>query len=382
MTADVEALIQTFGNIFQRAPTVISEAPGRVNLIGEHTDYNQGLVLPLAVDRTVAVAAAPSGNMRVRVHSLDFDGCDEFDLRTAERVPGKSWANYIRGVVFALQQKGHDLSGADLAISGDVPQGAGLSSSAAFEVAVAGGLCAISGMEIEPREIALICQTAENEFVGVDCGIMDQFAAVFGKAGRALLIDCRSLEVEAVALPTEMAIVVVDSGVPRRLEETAYNRRREESGEAAEALGVVSLRDAGEALLESRGPLLPDHLHRRARHVVLENARVQAAVQALRAGDLDTLGALMYASHASLRDDFEVSIAELDLLVDLARQAEGVLGARLTGAGFGGCTINLVRQDDVEAFRASVLSPYLERTGLPAKMHICRAVDGLRVAYV
>jgi galactokinase len=249
-------------------------------------------------------------------------------------------------------------------------------------LAIAGALAAVSDLEIEGRDLARLCQKAENEFAGVECGIMDQFAAALGEAGCALLIDCRSLHVEPVALPDDLEIVVVDSKVPRNLAETPYNKRRAECLEAARALGVESLRDVDEQLLETRRSMLPDRLYRRARHVITENERVLAAVSALRREDFRKFGEIMYRSHESLRDDFEVSCLELDLLVELARDADGVLGARLTGAGFGGCTVNLVRAEALEPFRNAVLVPYRERTSLAAEMHVCRAVDGLRVSRV
>lgn len=373
MSADAAALHAAFQQQFGRAPDLISEAPGRVNLIGEHTDYNGGFVLPAAVDRTVAVALARRDDGVIRAFSLDYEQCDEFPAERVRRFMGTrgGWRDYVRGVVWALLDEQIPVGGADIAITGDVPQGAGLSSSAAIEVAVAGALT--SGIPL--RELALLCQKAENLFVGVQCGIMDQFASALGEDGSALFIDCRSLECEAVPLPVGVAIAVVDSKVPRKLGDTAYNRRREECAEAAQALGVASLRDADEAML----PALPGDLLKRARHVIAENARVLAAVQALRAGDLEAMGRLMAESHASLRNDFAVSTPELDLLVDLATRADGVIGARMTGAGFGGCTVNLVRENAVDQFEGAIVNEYEQQTGLRAEVHICRAVDGLRV---
>jgi galactokinase len=279
----------------------------------------------------------------------------------------------MRGVVWALLDAHIPVPGADIAITGDVPQGAGLSSSAAIEVAVAGALTA--GYGIEPRDMALLCQKAENLFAGVGCGIMDQFTSALGQRDHALFIDCRSLESEPVPLPEGIAIVIIDSKAPRKLADTAFNRRREECTEAARALGVESLRDADEAMLTG----LSGVLLKRARHVITENTRVQSAVGALRTGDLTTLGRLLHESHASLRDDFEVSTPELDILVEAAGRIDSVVGARLTGAGFGGCTVNLVRQEAVEQVREAIVVEYNKRTGLTADVHVCRAVDGLRV---
>ncbi len=381
MSLDQDALAGTFENLFPNPPSVVSEAPGRVNLIGEHTDHNGGFVLPVAIDRSAMVLARQAEHNLVHVDHIEVQECDSISLDDVKRTPVAAWHNYIRGVAWALQAAGYRLSPADLLVAGNVPQGVGLSSSAALELAVAGALCAVAGISAEPRELALLCQKAENEFVGVQCGIMDQFASALGRAGHALLIDCRSLEVEHVPLALEehgVSIVVVDSKLPRRLVDTPYNRRREECFEAAQALGLESLRDADETALET----LREPLRRRARHVVSENGRVLEAVGALREGNIGRFGGLMYSSHESLRDDFEVSCRELDLLVELASRTEGVLGARLTGAGFGGCTVNLVIGKTIGRFREQVVERYRTETGLPAGMHVCRAVDGLKVTHV
>jgi galactokinase len=376
MTVDRDALSHAFERQFGREPKVISEAPGRVNLIGEHTDYNGGFVLPVAIDRTVGVAAAPSDGRRVRVYSSDFDARDEWPVDAPRRTGRREWRDYLRGIAWALLDGGCELRGADLTVAGDVPRGAGLSSSAALEVAVAGALCAVAGIEIDAEKLAVLCQKAENQFVGVQCGIMDQLAVARANAGHALLIDCRSLEIEHVRLPDDLAIVVVDSKVVRSLGETAYNDRRNECAAAARALGLASLRDASDGDVDR----LPEPLRRRTRHVFSENGRVLKAVDALRAGDVLRFGELMYESHASLRDDHEVSTPELDLLVELVSRTEGVVGARLTGAGFGGCTVNLAARDAVARFEASVVGSYREKTGLAAEMIVCQAVDGLRVS--
>ena len=384
MSVDIGGTLTEFETSFGRKAEAVSVAPGRVNLIGEHTDYNQGFVLPVAIDRTVAVAAARRDDSAFAVRSLDYGEDDGFAGDPA-RGPEGSWKNYVRGVVCALESQGHRLAGADLVISGDIPRGAGLSSSAAIEVAVVGALGAVSGIHLPLREVAHLSRWAENEFVGVPCGIMDQFASALSRADHALLLDCRSLDVEHVALPfveQRAMIVVVDSQVPRRLADTAYSQRQQECGVAAGLLGVESLRESDERLLEDREVHLPGPLFRRARHVITENTRVLAAVDALRAGELNRFGQLMCESHASLRDDFEVSCRELDLLVELASQESGVLGARLTGAGFGGCTVNLIRGKSIEGFRDRVVSRYRNETGLPAEMHVCRPVGGLRVTHV
>lgn len=373
MTADITALRRAFGEQFGRSPELISEAPGRVNLIGEHTDYNGGFVLPAAIDRTVAVALARRDDGILRAFSADYSQCDEFPAERVRRFMGTrgGWRDYVRGVVWALLDSHVPVGGADIAIAGDVPQGAGLSSSAAIEVAVAGALTAGAG--IPPRDLALHCQKAENLFVGVQCGIMDQLASALGREGHALFIDCRSLETEPVSLPEDVAIVIIDSKVPRKLSDTAYNQRRAECAEAARLLGVESLREADESMIDK----LAGDLQKRARHVVTENNRVLATVDSLRSRDLDSLGMLMRDSHESLRDDFEVSTPELDLLVELA---EGqAIGSRLTGAGFGGCTVNLVLEDQVTSFIQRIAQQFALKTGRDCAVHVCRAVDGLRV---
>ncbi len=375
MPADTTNLTRAFAAQHGHEPQIIAEAPGRVNLIGEHTEYNGGFVLPVAIDRTVAVAIAPREDTRVRAHSIDLDQRDDFSLDAARRHPMGGWRNYVRGVLWALLDSQLPLSGVDLSISGDVPQGAGLSSSAALELALAGAICAASGIELPPRDLALICQRAEHMYAGVQCGIMDQFAAALGREGCALFIDCQSLETETVPLPNDIAIVVIDSKVPRELVATPYNQRRDECAEAARVLGLSSLRSADESQIES----LPDDLRHRARHVITENARVLAAKAALSDGDCAALSRLFAESHASLRDDFEASTPEIDLLVELANAATGAIGARLTGGGFGGCTVNLVEASQAQGFGETIVSQYRQRTGLDGEAYVCRAVDGMQV---
>jgi galactokinase len=383
-------LAKAFARRFGRAPEGFSEAPGRVNLIGEHLDYNEGLVLPVAIDQSVLAAFARREDAEVRAYSIDFDEESRFALDAPiGRDDERPWANYVRGVCSALLEEGAPGVGLDLAITGDVPFGAGLSSSAALELATLGALRAAWGLDIDDKALALLGQRAENEFVGVQCGVMDQLTSALGVAGHALLIDCRTLQVEPVALPFEehgVALVVADSAVPRRLEASAFNRRREECAEALRLLREAmpdrrpaALRDVSRADLDAHGGALPPALLRRARHVASELARVRSAVEALRGGQIEAFGALMNASHASLRDDFEVSCPELDLLAGLAEGLDGVLGSRLTGAGFGGCTVNLVRADAIGSFREQVIERYRRETGLPARAFVCRASDGLRV---
>jgi galactokinase len=383
------ALARVFVDRFGRERQGLAVAPGRVNLIGEHTDYNEGFVLPVAIDRTVSAAFAARSDRQVRVQSLEFDEEDSFSLDDIERLEGDVWSNYVRGVATVLQEAGCRLTGLDVAIQGDVPIGAGLASSAALEVAVLGAFQRAAALTIDPRDQALLAQRAENQFVGVACGIMDQMAAAMGRRDHALLIDCRSLETEAVRLNLAahaLKIVVAHTGVRRALSDSAYNQRRQECARAAQMLAQVigarpvrALRDITSSDLAAHEGSLPEALARRARHVVGENERVLKSVEALRRGDLLTLGQFLYASHQSLARDYEVSSPELDLMVQLASRLEGVVGARMTGAGFGGCTVNLVRETAIDAFRGQVIESYRRRTGLSAEMYVCEAVDGLRI---
>jgi galactokinase len=325
-------------------------APGRVNLIGDHTDYNEGFVLPVAIDLECVVHATPRTDGEVRVVSDQED-------------PGTQ--RYVAGVVDALARRGRPQVGIDATVASTVPSGSGLSSSAALEVSVALALCAVSSFELSPLELALACQDAEQRATGVPCGIMDQLASVAGRAGHALLIDCRSLEVEPIPIPVSLAIVVVHSGLPRALVATDYAERRAACERIAARLGLVALRDADADRVRDE-PF--------ARHVVSENDRVLRAAEALRRGDVDELGALLTAGHASLRDDFEVSTPELDLLAGELERA-GALGARLTGAGFGGCVVARARRADAGAVAARATAAYRAATGLEPMTYLCRAVD-------
>ncbi len=380
-------LLSAFRAAFGRPVQGIAEAPGRVNLIGEHLDYNQGWVLPVGIDRTVLVAFGRRDDATVRIEALDFGERVEFAPGGSEHDDRHPWSNYARGVLRVLRDAGLDVRGLDLAVQGNVPVGAGLSSSAALEVALLGACREAWGLDIENRELAVFGQRAENEFVGVQCGIMDQFAAALSVPGHALLIDCRSLATEAIPLPLEeqgVALVVADTASPRRLVSSEYNRRREECGLAWSYFARIfrgrtkALRDVTVEEAATMGIGLPEDWFRRARHVTTEQARVERAVELLRAGDLEAVGALLPESHASLRDDFEVSSPELDLMVELALATPGVLGARMTGAGFGGCTVNLVRREALDAFEEQVIAPYRERTGLPARAYVTAAHGGLR----
>ncbi len=336
---------------FGDEPEILASAPGRINLIGEHTDYNGGFVLPCAVGRRVAVAVGRGGD---ELYSTDFD-----EARPMAAEKDSSWADYPRGVVWAIREAGGEIGDFRAVFAGDVPLGSGLSSSAAIEAATALALDALFGLNIDRKELAVLCQRAENEFVGVQSGIMDQYASLLCEEGAALLVDCRSLEAESVPLDLKkagLALLVCDTRVERGLADTGYNDRRASCERAARALGVQQLRDAREEDLER----LSGEELRRARHIVSENVRVLAAVEALRAEGFQELGRLMYASHASMRDDFEISTPELDAFVELAERS-GVHGARLTGAGFGGCAIALVQDGETDALTRKVLREFAER---------------------
>jgi galactokinase len=390
---NLDALRSEFSERYAAAP-LLFRAPGRVNLIGEHTDYNAGFVLPAAIPFYTTVAAAARPDRQLRVRSTNYDETVTLALPAAGVSPiprggGVHWADYVLGVAQALQAEGAAVLGADLLIHGEVPLGSGLSSSASLEVAVALALAATAGNPALDRlALATLCQRAENDYVGMRCGIMDQFASVFGRAGHAVLIDCRSFEHQLVPLRRAAdtagggaQIVICNTMVRHRLAGGEYNRRREECERGVRALaryraGILALRDVSEAELRRHESELDPLVYRRCRHVVSENQRVQAAAAALGSGDLAEFGRLMSASHRSLRDDFAVSCEELDLMVRLAEGIEGVYGARLTGGGFGGCTVNLVRADAVAQFTAMIRERYGQATGRRPEIYVCEAAEG------
>ncbi len=369
------------------APTLWVRAPGRVNLIGEHTDYNAGFVLPCAIDRQTLVAARPRSDGQIRVVAGDFDGATDA-FGTQAPVPHHAsapWANYVRGVVAVLQAelaaRGVAVQGADLAIAGDVPQGAGLSSSASLEVAVLHTLNTLQGLGLARPAMALLAQRAENSFVGCQCGIMDQMISACGEAGHALLIDCRSLATRAVPLPAGLAVVIVHSRVQRGLVDSAYNERRRQCEAAAAHYGVPALRDLNLAQLREGAEGLDALTYRRARHIVTENQRTLDAATALAAGDLRRLGVLMAASHDSMRDDFEITHPAVDRLVAIAQAAIGPEGgARMTGGGFGGCIVALLPSERVPALQARIAAEYRAPGGEPATVWVCQAAGGVGLA--
>ncbi len=379
-----DELANQFTQRFGTAPRLFS-APGRVNLIGEHTDYNEGFVLPLALDRRTYVAAAKRTDRRLRVFAGDLGEAVEFELGPELRPVARGrWSNYVRGVAACLEQAGHTLCGADLLIASEVPLGAGLSSSAALEAAVAYALLRLSEQTCNLLELALILQRAEHEFAGTQCGVMDQYIACLGQAGHALLIDCRTLGHEAVPLDLrDTRIVICNSMVKHELAAGEYNTRRAECSEGVRRLaqhlpGIQALRDVTVEEFDQVAAVLPDTIRRRCNHVINENARVTLAVEALKRGDLSLFGKLLYASHASLRHDYAVSCRELDVLVEIAQRTPGVYGARLTGGGFGGCTLNLVAADKVADFIETVLQDYAAAANLTPECHVCLASDGVK----
>ena len=372
----------SFTATYGSEPAAIVRAPGRVNLIGEHTDYNDGFVMPMAIDRAIWIAVRPRSDSVVCVHSLDFDAIEEFTLESVidlPEAPATSWIDYVKGTAWALQSDGLNLKGWDGVMAGDVPVGAGLSSSAAVEMAVARACAAIGDLAWDAPEMALRGQRAENRWVGVNCGIMDQMISAAGTAGHALLIDCRSLAGKLVPLPESTRVVVLDTGTRRGLVDSAYNERRTQCEAAAAHFQVDALRDIELEAFEARSHELDEVTRRRARHVISENERTTAAANAMRCGDKKLLGALMDASHLSLRDDFDVSSEALDIIVECARPTAGCLGARMTGAGFGGCAVALVEAEVTPAFCQQVETDYRERTGNDPQLYVCEATDGAAV---
>jgi galactokinase len=383
---DVVTRVRTrFAGVFgaSHAPTV-AFAPGRVNLIGEHTDYNDGFVLPMAIDRGVAVAFTRRPDSLIRAHSVHFGATREVSIDTASPPGGSDWTSYVGGVAWAMRAAGLETPGLDLVFDGDLPMGAGLSSSAALETAVARALCRAAGTEWDALAIARICRRAENEFVGVGCGIMDQIAAAAGREGCALLLDCRTLETTWVPVPEDAAVVVMDTGVRRSLAESAYNDRRAACEAVASALramdpSVHSLRDADPALLESARERLDPMAFRRALHVVEESGRPVAMAQALRTRDLVRAGRLMNESHASLRDLYQVSCTELDLVTRIARAHPACYGARMTGAGFGGCAVALVEASRADRVVEDVETAYRKESSRLGACFKVRPEAGARI---
>ena len=378
MDPGIELKIQ-FNELFGRAPKLY-RAPGRVNLIGEHTDYNDGFVMPAAIDLYCGVAMAPRDDRRIVVRSANLNETVDFALDDNARATGH-WSDYVRAVAWVLESAGLHLRGADLVVLSNVPIGAGLSSSAAIEVATAFALLDGSGVQIDRTELALLCQKAENEFVGARCGIMDQFIACYGQAGQALMLDCRSLDYRLLPIKGDVRLLIANTMVDHHLASGEYNLRRNQCEESVRRLadvipGLTSLRDLTLAQLEQYRDRLTDVLYRRSRHVVTENQRVSAAAAALARYDLEAFGRLMADSHRSLREDYEVSSPELDLMVEIAAGQQGVYGSRMTGGGFGGCTINLVREEATSRLTHSIAEAYAQKTGRRPEIYVCTPASG------
>ena len=363
------------------AHPVLVQAPGRVNLIGEHTDYNEGFVLPAAIAFQTQIAAAQRGDRRLLVSSENYGEGVEFNLDNMPASPRGHWSDYVAGVVRLMDRELGQLCGANLLIHGNVPPGAGLSSSASLEVAVCRAFLEISERALDGTSIARLCQRAENEFVGARCGIMDQFISVHGKRNHALRLDCKTLEFRQLPIPADVRLVICNTMVRHSVAAGEYNLRRAECETGARFFaervpGARTLRDLTLEDFEKFGGQLPEVIRKRCRHVLTENSRALQAAEALQSGDLNRFGRLMGNSHASLRDDFEVSCEELDLMVRLAQQNQGVYGTRMTGGGFGGCTINLVQQDHLESFQRNVSAGYVNATGRAPEIYISAAADG------
>lgn len=381
-----QMMVEEFSRHFGQAPTMITVGPGRVNLIGEHTDYNDGFVLPVAIKRDIRVALRPRTDRRVKVYSLEYDDWYEFSLDDLRYNQEALWTNYVQGVAWAIQEKGIQLAGFDGVISGNVPRASGLSSSAALEVATATAFLAASDQNdaLNGVEIALAAQRAENQFVGVNCGIMDQYISVLGQEGHALLIDCRSLAYQLIPVPKEAALVIGNTKASRSLAGSAYNERRSQCEEGVAILqrelpDVRALRDITSDQLEAHKSLLSEVVYRRCRHVVGENERVLQAVEALRNNNLTSMGELMNASHTSLAEDYEVSSPALDAMVEAMRSASGCYGARLTGAGFGGCAVALVQPGSEQAVADAIFEKYPKAANIWPEVYISQAGSGAQL---
>jgi galactokinase len=376
---------EAFRTAFGHPPDILAIAPGRVNLIGDHTDYNDGCVLPAAIDRYVAVAASPGTDGLLVVHSVAHASLLRFSMDRLHPSTADPWSNYVQGVAAHLQRNGVKLQGASLSIAGTVPPGAGLSSSAALELATCSALITLAGGTLDLLAQARLCRDAEHEFAGVQCGIMDQFASALGRRGHALLLDCRSLTSEYIPFPAGAALVVCHSGVDRALAGSAYNLRREECrlgvGLLRQAIpSLKSLRDVTPEQFAEHAHLLSPPIRQRCRHVITENARVLESAAALRQNDLPVFGKLMYQSHLSLRNDYEVSCSELDTIVNICAEADGVYGARLTGAGFGGCAVCLVDASAADELMERLLREYSAGTSRIPLILRCLTEDGVSVS--
>lgn len=380
-----ETITAYFERYFGQKPTVVAASPGRVNLIGEHTDYNNGFVLPMALNNINVVAVAPSPTGKHRWIGSLGDTMIEIDPADANKPGEPFWSNYVRGVICMLERRGIQVPPVDMLIDSNVPRGGGLSSSAAFEVATCTALAALCGADISPTDRALIGQATEHEFVNVPCGIMDQFISANGRKDHALMLDCKDLSYKLIPMTDpNVSVLVIDSAVKHSLADGGYAARRKNCEDACAILGVPSLREATLEMLEEKKAELGDLCYRRARHVIGENLRVAAFAEAVQQGDWESAGIAMRGSHASLKDDFEVSCAEVDKLVSLADDipsASAVYGARMTGGGFGGCIVALVKSDSVEQVAKEMIEAYRKELGIETTYLVTRPGEGARVLY-
>lgn len=372
-----EKVVTSFIREFNETPTYIVSAPGRVNLIGEHTDYSDGFVLPVAINRNVTIAFTPRDDNLIHVYSLDFDDEIKVNLNHLTRdIDG--WINHIAGMAWAMMDSGYNLSGWQGVIAGNIPIGAGLSSSAALEIAAGKTFCLSSDIELSPTELALTSRKAESEWVGVNVGIMDQLISSAGKTGHALFLDCRSLDYEYVPIPEQAVFVVLDTKTRRELTHSNYNARHEEVKLAASLLGVHYLRDSSPSHVQSNENVLSPTLYKRANHVTTENERVKQFVNAMRNNDLLLMGQLINQSHTSLSDDFEVSSPELNLIVELAQNQPDCVGARMMGAGFGGCALALLRNGNITHFTNALFKAYYAETGIQPHIFTVESTNGVQ----
>lgn len=382
MKALIDSTTQVFESQFGYQPDTFIQAPGRVNLIGEHTDYNDGFVLPCAINYQTVISCHKRSDNIIRVIAVDYDNQqDQFSLDSSiEKHPDYQWANYVRGVIKHLKNYTNAIHGVDCVISGNVPQGAGLSSSASLEVAVGKMLQFLYQLPFDGTKLALIGQEAENQFVGCNCGIMDQLISALGQAQHALLIDCRSLTTKAVKMPNDFAVVIINSNIKRGLVDSEYNTRRKQCEAAAKALGVKALRDASLADLEKIKTTLDPTVFKRARHVITENERTVQASKALETKDYKLLSTLMAASHHSMRDDFEITVPAIDYLVEIIHDVIGEQGGvRMTGGGFGGCVVALVAKDKVNSVKTIVNDNYSKKFGIKETIYVCEPSEGAHV---
>lgn len=381
-------LYKSFTDNFGGEPQLVVRAPGRVNLIGEHTDYNEGFVFPVAIDRDIMIAARPTSEDFIEIYSEDYKQRDRFSTKSILKTEEPAWSNYARGTLAVLASRKFPVSGFQAVSSSNLPQGAGLSSSAAYEVALLYLIDKLNDLSLSRKQIALFAQEAENDFVGVKCGIMDQFIATFGETDSGLLIDCRNLDYKPIPLNLKarrLSLVIVHSGVKRGLVDSEYNERRSQCAEGVRLLSqklnrqLKSLREVDVEDFEAVSRALPETISRRCRHVITENARVLDTVEALKEENLKRVGHLLAASHESLKTDFQVSLPPVDILVELTKKHPGVKGARISGAGFGGCIVALIDKNAVDSYSTTVPQEYFKRTGLKATVYDCQAAAGVHV---